>query len=169
MGSGSSCKMTPRDPRDHRPSAPHGAFPGNPARAARIPRVMNTPPPYRPIACGLHDELLLRALRRTPVPIAFLGPRGGVRKRRGVPVDVRTRDAAEYLLLADGTEIRLDRLVQVDGIPFDGAFSPSNSRERLEDSSHPRPPAPCRPHPPAQTPVPTPARHPDPSGDASPS
>ena len=33
-------------------------------------------------------------------------------------VDVRTRGGAEYLLLSSGTEVRLDRVVSMDGLPF---------------------------------------------------
>ena len=85
--------------------------------------------PYRPIACGLHDELQLRALRRSTVTLRYRdGGSGGapgaeapIREGTGRVVDVRTRDGAEYLLLDVGTEIRLDRLVEVDGIPFGDA------------------------------------------------
>jgi len=85
--------------------------------------------PYRPIACGLHDELQLRAMRRIAVTLRYRGDAGGdapegessVRQRAGRVVDVRTRDGAEYLVLDDGAEIRLDRLVEVDGIHFGDA------------------------------------------------
>lgn len=75
--------------------------------------------PYRPIDCALHDELQLRALRRTVVSLSFREEgRGGVRSVSGRLVDVRTRNGAEYLSLESGAEIRLDLLVEVDGIPF---------------------------------------------------
>lgn len=85
--------------------------------------------PYRPIACGLHDELQLRAMRRIAVTLRYREDDGGdapgdeptVRERAGRVVDVRTRAGAEYLVLDDGTEIRLDRLVEVDGIHFGDA------------------------------------------------
>jgi len=89
--------------------------------------------PYRPIACGLHDELQLRALRRSRVTLRYRlpddvapGAAGGegaeVRVVTDRVVDVRTRSGAEYLALASGEEIRLDRLVEVDGIPFGDAY-----------------------------------------------
>lgn len=73
---------------------------------------------YSPIDCGLHDELQLRALRRRACDIESLGDDGAIRRHHGTLVDVFARDGAEYLKLADGTEIRLDHLVRVDGVDF---------------------------------------------------
>lgn len=74
--------------------------------------------PYHPIDCALHDELQLRALRRTRVGIRVQDGSGPPEELNGVVVDVLSRDGAEYLVLEGGREIRLDRLVEVDGIPF---------------------------------------------------
>ena len=56
-------------------------------------------------------------MRRAQVAIAW---RQGdeIRRTESVIDDVRTRDGAEYVVLTDGTEIRLDDLVEVDGIGF---------------------------------------------------
>jgi Rho-binding antiterminator len=75
---------------------------------------METPRPYRPIDCSVHDRL---------ESLATLGRRVEIVQRRddaqathhAVIVDVYTHDAAEYLRLDDGTVIRLDELVSVDG------------------------------------------------------
>lgn len=96
-------------------------------RAPFRPDAMSTP--YRPIACALHDELQLRALRRARVTVRYRSTPGpghaasapDVRELEGRVVDVRTRDGAEYLVLAQGDEIRLDRLVDVDGVAFGDA------------------------------------------------
>jgi Rho-binding antiterminator len=85
--------------------------------------VTPAPPPepdYRPIACGLHDELQLRALQRRPVLLRWCEPDGTPRVVTEAIVDVFTRGGAEYLRTAPGTEIRLDRLSEVDGIAFAG-------------------------------------------------
>ncbi len=79
--------------------------------------------PYHPIACSLHDELQLRAMRGSDVTIRYVS-RDGVTGAEAVTdtadriVDVRTRDGAEFIALANGIEIRLDQLLEVDGIPF---------------------------------------------------
>lgn len=83
-------------------------------------------PGYIPIACGLHDELQLRSMRRSVTVVRHTAEDGAhaltVRARI---LDVYARGGAEYLVLeqvSDGarSEIRLDRLLDVDGIPFNG-------------------------------------------------
>lgn len=76
--------------------------------------------PYRPIDCGLHDELQLRVMRGRVVEATWTAPDGTPRSRTGRLLDVFSRDGAEYLRLADGTDVRLDRLVSVDGVAFGG-------------------------------------------------
>lgn len=73
---------------------------------------------YHPIDCSLHDELILRALRRRTSELAWRDDDGAPRTGRGVCVDVFARGGVEYLKLADGTEIRLDRLLRVDEVVF---------------------------------------------------
>ncbi|HEX7118031.1 MAG TPA: hypothetical protein VF212_04550 [Longimicrobiales bacterium] len=75
--------------------------------------------PYRPIACSLHDELEARATLRRECEIRFRvagAPDEGV--ARGRVRDIFARDGAEYLVLDDGREVRLDHIVAVDGTPF---------------------------------------------------
>lgn len=43
---------------------------------------------------------------------------GVVCAERVIPVDVDTRDGAEWFVLEDGRRIRLDRLLEVDGVAF---------------------------------------------------
>lgn len=74
---------------------------------------------YRPIDCGLHDELQLRVLRGRPVRVAWTDEAGTFRRRSATLRDVFTRGGAEYLRLDDDTDVRLDRLTAVDGLAFD--------------------------------------------------
>ena len=74
--------------------------------------------PYRPIACSLVDELQLRALRGRPVTIRYRGDGDGLVEVRTVIKDILSRDGAEYLVPAVGEDIRLDDLVEVDGLSF---------------------------------------------------
>ena len=83
--------------------------------------------PYRPIDCSVHDELLARATLGRPTEIEYVDENGEVRTVRDRIVDVFARERAEYLKLANGIEIRLDKLVTVDGIrTTPGATSPTN-------------------------------------------
>ena len=73
---------------------------------------------YAPIACSLHDELESLATRGRTVSVRYLDGRGATAEAADRIVDVFARGGAEYLRLARGAEIRLDRLVSVDGISF---------------------------------------------------
>lgn len=66
---------------------------------------------YRPIACGLHSELELLAMRRQPVRLVLSDG-----ETVGRVVDLVVHDGAEFLVLesADGrSEIRLDRIDEI--------------------------------------------------------
>lgn len=70
---------------------------------------------YRPVDCDFHDRLEEFATLRRRVRIAF-DPGGAP----GKPVEGRIRDLyttdrkEEYLLMEDGTTIRLDRIRSID-------------------------------------------------------
>lgn len=75
---------------------------------------------YEPIDCSLHDELEARATRGTRCAIRFRGETDGdTRQVTDRIVDVFARDGEEFIRLSSGEEIRLDRLVAVDGVVFD--------------------------------------------------
>lgn len=76
------------------------------------------PHDYTPIACGLHDELQLLVLRGRPVRLVVRDDTGATRAVEARATDVLARAGAEWLVLEDGTCLRLDRLVEVDGRPF---------------------------------------------------
>jgi len=80
--------------------------------------------PYHPIDCGFHDELLALATLRRECEVVFLDEQGQESTRRSRIEDVYSRAGAEYLRLADGTTVRLDRLVRVDGRPLPPSTGP---------------------------------------------
>ena len=92
---------------------------------------MSSSPPYRPIACDAHDELLARATFRRPCEITYQEEGGGALTVTDTITDVFSADGAEWLTLSSGARVRLDRLVSVDGIavttagiePLDSASS----------------------------------------------
>lgn len=72
---------------------------------------------YRPIDCGVHDELLARATLGRPAEIVYIDEDSVQRTVRDRIVDVFARERAEYMKLASGLEIRLDKMVMLDGQP----------------------------------------------------
>jgi transcriptional antiterminator Rof (Rho-off) len=74
--------------------------------------------PYHPISCDFHSELELLALHRTVCPIVYKNEEGREEKVESFINDLFTREGEEFLLLPDGREIRLDRLVSVNGLEF---------------------------------------------------
>ena len=74
--------------------------------------------PYQPIACALTDELELRAMRGRPVGIRYRAAGGELLERSATIRNIVAREGAEYLILDEGEDIRLDRLVEVDGLAF---------------------------------------------------
>jgi Rho-binding antiterminator len=71
---------------------------------------------YQPISCAFYDELELRALRRLRCEIIYQRPGEAVVTLTTVIQDFQIRDKAEFMIVADGPDIRLDWLVSVDGI-----------------------------------------------------
>jgi len=78
---------------------------------------MTTPPTtYIPINCEFHDLLEALATMRKPAQIGFPDEQGTEQKRTAVIVDVSARKGAEHLSLSTGEMLRLDQLVEVDGV-----------------------------------------------------
>lgn len=73
---------------------------------------------YKSIACGLYDELELRALRKSKVFLAFKENSGEVKTINCVITDLFSKEKTEYLKTDTELIIRLDDLVAVDNITF---------------------------------------------------
>jgi Rho-binding antiterminator len=69
---------------------------------------------YEPVACAFHERLEFAVLRRQRLDLHWLGEDGSERAENVLPVDVETRDGAEWLTVRrrDGEmeRIRLDRI-----------------------------------------------------------
>jgi Rho-binding antiterminator len=81
-------------------------------------------PDYRPIACSIYSRLEVAILHRTPIGCTWTDTDGRRHEARLLPLDLRTRDHAEYLIAEapEGqVEIRLDRVShwQIDGEEID--------------------------------------------------
>ncbi|MEW8625844.1 MAG: transcriptional antiterminator, Rof [Candidatus Thiodiazotropha sp.] len=72
--------------------------------------------PYRPIACGLHESYQYAVMTRTRLDLNWRDDAGTVHRARVLPIDVVTRDNAEFLIVRDSSgeevTVRLDRIVQ---------------------------------------------------------
>ncbi len=77
--------------------------------------------PYVPVACQFHDRLELAVLQRLRLRLQWRDAELGLVERVVTPVDVLTRDGAEWLVFRDETgstaSVRLDRLCRVKEIP----------------------------------------------------
>lgn len=73
---------------------------------------------YKPIACGLYDELEIRALRKQKTKITFRNKPGNIQTLDCVISDLFAKDKVEYLKTSDSTIIRLDDILEVDGIIY---------------------------------------------------
>jgi putative redox protein len=73
--------------------------------------------PYQAVSCTYYDELEALATLKKNCAIAYRTETGAEVSRTGRIVDFFSVDKAEFLKLEDGTDIRLDRLIEVDGKP----------------------------------------------------
>ncbi len=70
---------------------------------------------YIPISCEFYDELEAISTLRKIVEIEFLTESGVNNNILGKIVNLYNSDKVEYMVLESGLEIRLDRLISVDG------------------------------------------------------
>ena len=73
---------------------------------------------YKPIACGLYDELELRALRKQKVNLLFINDKNKNESIDCVITDLFSKDKIEYLKTDNGRIIRLDNIIEMDNITF---------------------------------------------------
>lgn len=66
---------------------------------------------YRPIDCGIHDQLESLAVRRATATFTWLAGDGSAASATTRIRDIRVAEGAEWLLLEDGARFRLDRLL----------------------------------------------------------
>lgn len=102
---------------------------------------MNTnQPPYVPISCQFHDLLETIATTRKVVQTIFHDEEGVQRTCRSNIADVFSRQRAEFLRMGTGESIRLDRLVEVDGVRLtsfsnESAWCAASPEEAPRDTS----------------------------------
>jgi Rho-binding antiterminator len=70
---------------------------------------------YIPVSCDFHDELEALATLRQDCQIVYRNEADEVVEVNDRIVDVYAANHADYMKLRNGTEIRLDRVVSVNG------------------------------------------------------
>lgn len=92
----------------------YNSIPPRAGREVWIDIAKATDTTYRPVECALHDQYLAWATTRAPIRIAHTSATGADLVNEGTITDVATApDGSEWMTLADGTRIRLDRIRQV--------------------------------------------------------
>lgn len=76
---------------------------------------------YQPIACQFYDVLELHASRKKTVNISYFTSSQEVKTVHSVISTLVTKNKEEFLVLPDGTEIRLDQIIGIDDIQFYGS------------------------------------------------
>lgn len=76
---------------------------------------------YIPISCDFYDELELWALRKTNCKIVYLNDANERQTIEGVIENLFTKEKIEFMLLENGFQLRLDRLVSVNDKPLPNA------------------------------------------------
>ena len=77
------------------------------------PQEPDGPAAYQPVACSLHDHYEAWSVRRTVLTVVWSDGHKTGESHLVCIVDVRVADGAEYLVLSDDTQIRLDHIVRV--------------------------------------------------------
>jgi Rho-binding antiterminator len=73
---------------------------------------------YRLIDCDFYDRLESNATLRLICQIIYSNADAEVFEVKNQIVDVYAADKADYIRLNDGTKIRCDRLISVNGVPI---------------------------------------------------
>ncbi len=71
--------------------------------------------PYTPISCSFYDRLEEAATLSKNVLIEYLA-NNKTEVRKSIITTIRLKDKIEWLVLEDGSEIRLDRILSLDGV-----------------------------------------------------
>ena len=76
----------------------------------------NTKDAYQQVSCGFVDKIEEHATLKKVGEIVYT-EKGVIHRVSGQIVDRFTKEGAEFLKLADGTVVRLDRIVTLFGAP----------------------------------------------------
>lgn len=72
-------------------------------------------PSYRPINCSFYDELESAATLKKKVLLGYEATDEQNLERRVIIANLQTTQGEEYLIASDGWQLRLDKIVHIDG------------------------------------------------------
>ncbi|EAY24555.1 Rho-binding antiterminator [Microscilla marina] len=81
---------------------------------------MNKAKPYNPINCSLYDYLEAWAVTQTPCKVTYLDAQNKEAYFTKTIVDLYIKDKVEYVKWNDGSSLRLDQLIEINGVRFWG-------------------------------------------------
>ncbi|MEI7905757.1 MAG: hypothetical protein WCI84_00220 [Bacteroidota bacterium] len=70
---------------------------------------------YQSISCSYYDQIEAYATKRTHCSILYRDDSEKIAD--GIIVDIFSKESAEYLKVDNGTVIRLDHIISINGIP----------------------------------------------------
>lgn len=73
---------------------------------------------YQPISCDFYDHIEIFAMRKTTVAIEYRDNTGAVQRLSSRILDTKVANKEEFILLENGREIRMDRLLKINEIEF---------------------------------------------------
>ncbi len=72
--------------------------------------------PYKPIACSFYDIIETAAVKKSDINITYLN-NGEITERVNVQItSINSKNKAEYITLSDNTEVRLDKILTINGV-----------------------------------------------------
>ncbi|WP_299463040.1 hypothetical protein [uncultured Microscilla sp.] len=81
---------------------------------------MNKTIPYTPINCNLYDYLEAWAVKQTLCKVTYLNAQNKEAVFTKTIVDLYIKDKVEYVKWNDGSSLRLDHLIEINGVHFWG-------------------------------------------------
>ena len=70
---------------------------------------------YKTVSCQFYDELEALAVKRIKSKIIYMDNENE-KSIEDIIVDFRTKNKEEFLILRDGTQIRLDKIIRINEI-----------------------------------------------------
>mgnify|MGYP000874994645 CR=1 FL=1 len=70
---------------------------------------------YKQVSCSLYDGVESLAVIKKRVKLVYINSANEKTETENFIADVFSKDKAEYIRLGDGSEIRLDKLIEIDG------------------------------------------------------
>ena len=74
--------------------------------------------PYIPVSCALIDQIEILATYKSKAKIQYVS-KNKINELEGLIATWLTKDHVEYLVMADGTTIRLDEISSINGETFE--------------------------------------------------